>query len=56
MGQDGNNLFDDLEVDLLGKIEDLILSGDDLGIESFKTEQLIRLGRSALSRAVWSRA
>ena len=42
-----NNLFDDLEVDLLGKIEDLILSGDDLGIESFATEKLIRLWRNA---------
>ena len=48
-----NNLFDDLEVDLLGKIEDLILSGDDLGIDRFATEQLIRLGRNApISRAV----
>ena len=42
-----NNLFDDLEVDLLGKNEDLILSGDDLGIESFATAKLIRLWRNA---------
>ena len=42
-----NNLFDDLEVDLLGKIEDLILSDDDLGIESFASEKLIRLWRNA---------
>ena len=40
-----NNLFDDSEVDFPGKIEDLILSGDDLEIESFSTEQLIKLGR-----------
>ena len=41
------NLFDNSEVDLHGNIEDLILSGDDLGNEGFSTEQLIKLGGNA---------
>ena len=36
-----NNEFDNSEVDLLEKNEDLILCGDDLGIDNFSTEQLI---------------